>query len=203
MPMYYFPGGSLSFGTCWAFDKDGTLLWTGPSSQVTSTMVQNWITNSGGGGGPGNPPPPPPPPPSNPPVADAGPVQGAEYGVTVTLDGSKSYDPEGTSLLYSWNQVSGTTVTLNGADTVNPTFIAPSVDDVLKFNLTVADGDGLLDSDTVTIYVNSVGAIPNSGGGNASGAGCTAQRSGHLALLTLFLAAAGVWYRRRRARASF
>jgi hypothetical protein len=208
VPAYYFPGGSLSFGTCWAFDKTGKLLWTGSSSQVTDTMIQNWISQSGsgggggGGGGGGTNPPPPPPPPSSPPVAEAGPVQGVEYGINVTLDGSGSFDPEGTNLQFSWNQVSGTTVTLNGAGTANPTFMSPGVDDVLKFNLTVADGDGLLDSDTVTIYVNSAGAIPQTGGGNAGG-GCTAQHNTHLALLTLFLVAAGALYRRRRTRRAF
>jgi hypothetical protein len=49
---------------------------------------------------------------NKPPVANAGPDQLIECdrSRTVTLDGSKSYDPDKDAIAYTWKQVSGTTV---------------------------------------------------------------------------------------------
>jgi hypothetical protein len=93
------------------------------------------------------------------PVADAGPSQN-EVGSEsmVSLDGRASLDPEGQTLTYSWTQSAGTPVTLTGADTAQPTFMAPLtvVGASLQFTLRVTDPQGLSSDDTVGITV-----VPN------------------------------------------
>ena len=88
------------------------------------------------------------------PVADAGPDQIVQQGATVTLNGTGSSDPDGDTLSYGWVQTGGTTVTLTGATTSQPTFTAPAGPATLTFELTVNDGNGESDTDTVTITVN-------------------------------------------------
>ena len=62
----------------------------------------------------------------------------------IVLDGARSYDPDGDDIIsYSWDQTDGTsaTVTLVGADTDSPAFIAPDVngDTEIEFELEVKD----------------------------------------------------------------
>src|SRR5919199_382279 len=130
---------------------------------------------------PKSPPPPPPPPqpaassPSspaqarisqasdnnNPPVANAGhepAVKTVNAGATVTLDGSRSSDPDGDPLTYTWTQISGPNVVLStpaNQPSNNPTtsFTAPNSAANLVFRLTVTDPAGLSDGDTVSIQV--------------------------------------------------
>ncbi|MFQ5843511.1 MAG: ethylbenzene dehydrogenase-related protein [Planctomycetota bacterium] len=91
------------------------------------------------------------------PFANAGPDRTWFDGMTVTLDGTGSFDPNGTAITYSWVQVptGGTTVTLSGANTASPTFTAPSVNETLTFQLTVSDGT-LQHTDTVDITIQVV-----------------------------------------------
>ena len=85
------------------------------------------------------------------PVADAGLDQSASTGATVTLDGSKSSDPDGDALSYKWEQTGGSPVTLSSAVAAGPSFTAPAAGTVI-FKLTVSDGS-LTGSDSVKIAV--------------------------------------------------
>jgi hypothetical protein len=98
------------------------------------------------------------------PIANAGVSQTVSSGASVTLNGAGStgsvsilngYKTQATIISYAWTQVSGTTVSLNGANTVTPTFIAPTVETSLVFSLTVTDSTGAVSSPaTVTVTVS-------------------------------------------------
>jgi hypothetical protein len=82
------------------------------------------------------------------PIADAGPDQASKTNALVTLDGSKSYDPEGDlPLTYSWAQTGGPHVVLDTPSAQSPTFTTPDDPCVLAFSLQVFDSRGLA-SDT-------------------------------------------------------
>ena len=88
------------------------------------------------------------------PTANAGTNTTGTQETSVTLSGSGT-DPEGQTLTYSWRQTAGSpTVSLTGATTKTPSFIAPKVAEntPLTFELTVSDGT-LSATDTVTITV--------------------------------------------------
>ncbi len=78
----------------------------------------------------------------------------------ITLDGSKSSDPDGDNISYSWLQVSGTDVTLSDKLAQQPTFEAPDITmtEDLIFELIVTDARGRvsLTSDSVTITITFV-----------------------------------------------
>jgi hypothetical protein len=90
---------------------------------------------------------------NRPPLADAGDDQLVNEGDTVTLDGTGSSDPDLDALEYSWDQNLGDPVVLTGATTAQPTFTAPAAASTLTFELTVDDGNGADDTDSVTITV--------------------------------------------------
>jgi hypothetical protein len=95
-----------------------------------------------------------------PPVANAGPDNTVEMGRTVTLNASGSTTPFGTITSYLWDQVAGTTVTLDNDASPTPTFTAPTVPVIgaaLRFQLTVTDSRSLTASDNVDITVTWVG----------------------------------------------
>jgi uncharacterized repeat protein (TIGR01451 family) len=92
------------------------------------------------------------------PVANAGPDQTVRHNAkTVTLDGSASYDPDGTIASYRWQQVSGHPVTLANASSAAASFPMPKgispVPTALLFRLTATDNAGGAASDTVVITV--------------------------------------------------
>ncbi len=89
----------------------------------------------------------------NPPVANAGPDQSVHAAAngyaSVTLDGSASYDPDGSALLYSW------TWTI-GSQTYSTTGVKPAIQLPVGqhyVNLVVFDGTLYSDPDTVRITV--------------------------------------------------
>jgi LmbE family N-acetylglucosaminyl deacetylase len=96
--------------------------------------------------------------PSNrPPVVNAGLDQAVAGGTKVSLDGSASFDPEGTGLAYRWIQVDGPPVALSGAASVQPTFAAPTgvvVSKTLTFELVVADDLGWSVPDSVSVVIS-------------------------------------------------
>ena len=103
------------------------------------------------------------------PVAEAGLEQSVNECTLVTLDGSGSYDPDGDTLTFSWEQIGGPIVSLTGSDTIGPTFTAPEVPAggaTLTFKLTVNDGKATSEPDTVNIVVKNVNHPPVSDAGN-------------------------------------
>lgn len=97
-------------------------------------------------------------------IADAGPDQIVDENVKISLDGSKSNDPEGQTLSYMWKQVSGESVVLSSTTSTNPSFTSPTVANgevkVLVFELKVYDNNDRASTDTVTITVDPINAPP-------------------------------------------
>src|SRR5688572_7128619 len=96
-----------------------------------------------------------------PPVANAGPDQTVTAGQVVTLDGSRSSDPNGDPLTYSWclrGRPQGSTATLSGANTAQPTF-TPDFAGSYVFCLTVND-DGQSGSASDSVVVEARLSLP-------------------------------------------
>ncbi len=94
---------------------------------------------------------------NEPPTANAGADRNVIENSEVTLDGTGSSDPNSIdTLTYAWTQVGGNPVTLDGADTAEPSFTAPDMaagaSAAFDFELVVSDGVNNA-SDTVTITV--------------------------------------------------
>ncbi len=112
--------------------------------------------SSGGGGGGNNSPS------NQAPTANAGTNQTVAAGATVTLTGAGSTDSDGTVAQYTWTQSSGTpVVTLTGASTVSPTFIAPTLaaEATLTFSLVVRDNRGASSSTANVQIIVSAGVV--------------------------------------------
>ncbi len=92
------------------------------------------------------------------PTAQAGADRTADPGATVTLSGSGT-DSDGTIQGYAWSQVSGTSVTLQNANTAQASFTAPDTAGPLVFRLTVTDNLGATGTDDVTVTVNDMPPI--------------------------------------------
>ncbi|MBI2043668.1 hypothetical protein HYT25_04740 [Candidatus Pacearchaeota archaeon] len=91
-------------------------------------------------------------------VANAGGDLSVNESSIVILNGSRSYNLDGSGLTYNWTQLSGINVVLNNKTIVNPSFIAPNVttQEILIFQLIVNDGEKNSSPDNVTIRVNDV-----------------------------------------------
>ena len=99
------------------------------------------------------------------PVANAGPAQHVAMGDTVHLDGTKSSDPNGDVLTFSWSFTSkpaGSSATLSDATLPNPTF---TVDQAGDYRLTLQvtnqhNGNSVAD---VLISTSDVGPVADAG----------------------------------------
>ena len=102
----------------------------------------------------------PPPPANKPPVANAGGDQTVAEGINLKLDGSASYDPDGTIVQYSWLQLSGKGgVTISNANSATPTLYGLTTG-TFVFQLTVTDNQGAKATDKATIQVTAAVAPP-------------------------------------------
>lgn len=84
------------------------------------------------------------------PVADAGPNQSLPGSATVTLNGSKSYDPDGDPITFQWVQESGPNVTLSSPAAAVTTFAAVAGQNY-AFRLAVKDSLGAQGVARVTV----------------------------------------------------
>jgi hypothetical protein len=103
------------------------------------------------------------PPANQPPVTNVCCNQTVTSGATVPLDGSGSYDPDGTITGYSWTQVSGP----NSATISNSTSSVASATGLITgtyvFKLTCTDNSSATSSATLTIVVQSAETYTLSG----------------------------------------
>lgn len=73
----------------------------------------------------------------------------------VVLNGSKSWDPAGAAMTYTWLQTAGIVATLSDPTIASPTFTAPAAPETLTFSLTVTSTTGS-DTDEVNVAVKSM-----------------------------------------------
>lgn len=101
----------------------------------------------------------------NAPLANAGRDRSFISGHLAALDGSQSQDPDMDSLTYEWTQISGSPVTLNNPQSVNPNFTAPTVlageiGETFSFKLVVSDGFNSSRPDIVNIHIKKTNLQP-------------------------------------------
>ena len=89
------------------------------------------------------------------PVADAGENQEVSPGATVILNGSSSFDPDGSIIAYEWTQLSGPAVTLLDEEAAVTTFTAPNTNGDITFKLSVFDNEFNEATDEITISISS------------------------------------------------
>ena len=79
----------------------------------------------------------------------------------VTLDGSSSFDPDGSPLTYQWTQLSGPKVTLSSATVAQPSFQADvPASSVLTFQLVVNDGVDSSLPKPMQVSITNVNRLP-------------------------------------------
>jgi uncharacterized protein (TIGR03382 family) len=146
-----------------------------------------------------------------PPQAVAGSDMTVAPGALVSLDASASVDAGfGVIASYSWTQVSGPSVTIDGASAKLATFSAPSGTGDIEIELKVTDGGGATATDRVlvTLSKNGSGDGTDNGSGNDQGGddgaadeitgGCSTGGSGSGLGFGVLLALGALVQRRRR-----
>ena len=116
------------------------------------------------------------------PVADAGEDQFIERaGVTVQLDGSLSFDPDGDPIAYEWTittKPNGSTAALSDPTAVNPTFVADLLGTYI-IQLVVSDPSGLISApDEVVASSDNVRPVADAGLNRVVFVGETVQLDG-------------------------
>ncbi len=87
-------------------------------------------------------------------------ISDLEHCTSLYLDGSASYDPDGTTLTYEWTVLTVPTGSLiddsdfDDAGSATPV-ITPDIDGDFEFQLTVTDMDDLTDTDTVFVTITA------------------------------------------------
>jgi hypothetical protein len=121
-------------------DTTYTLRAYGRRSQTQAQLTVKVTPGGGGGGGP---------------IANAGPDQVTTL-MEIHLDGSKSVNPEGGLLGFSWRAVGRQPALLLGADTSTPTVrFAPNAFGQYTFELTVTDSKGRFSKATTNVFFGS------------------------------------------------
>jgi hypothetical protein len=87
--------------------------------------------------------------PTEPPIADAGDDLVADANEEVTLDGSKSYDPDGEIIKYTWKRLPDEIVIYSGPEPNCQTGALGRVEEIIE--LTVTDNYWATATDTVSI----------------------------------------------------
>lgn len=85
------------------------------------------------------------------PIADAGENKTFLTNEIVYLSCNESHDPDGTSVSFMWQQLTGVPVSMVDKDSCTPSFNLPSDPSEFKFILTVEDEDRAVSSDSITI----------------------------------------------------
>jgi poly(3-hydroxybutyrate) depolymerase len=103
------------------------------------------------------------PAPNETPASDAGPDMQVQLpDPHIQLNGTDSYDPDGTIAGYKWEQVSGPNTATITSTTASTSTVTGVVEGAYVFRLTVTDNDGTKASDVVKITVLAA-PIPNAG----------------------------------------
>lgn len=123
---------------------------TGVLALLTSALI---VTGCGGGGSDSSDSTPPPTSNNSPTVSISGDAEVSEgKELSLTAVGS---DSDGSIASYSWQAISGPTVTLAGSDSENVSFTAPDIEEdaELVLEVTVTDNEGATKSAQITINI--------------------------------------------------
>jgi hypothetical protein len=99
-----------------------------------------------------------------PPTADAGADQVVDAGIRVVLDGSATRDANGDPIGFSWTQIEGPSVPMQGADEEQASFL-PEISGVYRFRLIAFDGHLYGTPDDVRVVVNDLNRVPTAEAG--------------------------------------
>jgi hypothetical protein len=99
-----------------------------------------------------------------PPTADAGADQVVDAGTQVVLDGTATKDANGDPISFSWTQIEGAAVPLQGIDQEMASFL-PQISGVYRFELVAFDGESYSSPDDVQVVVNDLNRVPTADAG--------------------------------------